>query len=148
MTRNLIEERRTQVIFQPKEYSMRLLIASALTLILAAPASAAFEGPASSAQPGGFKGPGAAAAADTVAKALEARDESPVVLEGRILSAGPEDEEYVFQDSTGKIVVEIDDDLFHGRTVTPENTVRIWGEVDTKFGRDSEIEVDQFEIVR
>jgi len=128
---------------------MRLLIASALTLLLVAPASAAFEGgPAAPAQQGGFKGPGAQTAVDTVAKALKAKDETPVVLEGRILSAGPEREEYVFQDATGKIVIELDDELFHGRTVTPGNVVRIWGEVDTKLARDSEVEVDRFDIVK
>lgn len=128
---------------------MRLLIASALTLLLAVPASAAFEGgPAAPAQQGGFKGPGAQTAVDTVAKALKAKDETPVVLEGRILSAGPEREEYVFQDATGKIVIELDEELFHGRTVTPENVVRIWGEVDTKLARDSEVEVDRFDIVK
>jgi len=128
---------------------MRLLIASALTLLLVAPASAAFEGgPAAPAQQGGFKGPGAQTAVDTVDKALKAKDETPVVLEGRILSAGPEREEYVFQDATGKIVIELDDELFHGRTVTPGNVVRIWGEVDTKLARDSEVEVDRFDIVK
>ena len=128
---------------------MRILIASALTLVLATPAFAAFEsGSAAPAQAGGFQGPGAAASVDTVAKALKAQDESPAVLEGRILSAAKEREEYVFQDKTGKIIIELDDDLFHGRTVTPENTIRIWGEVDTKFGRDSEVEVDRFEIVK
>ena len=70
------------------------------------------------------------------------------MLEGRIVSAAKEHEEYVFQDRTGKIIIELDDELFHGRTVTPENTIRIWGEVDTKFGRDSEVEVDRFEIVK
>ena len=128
---------------------MRILIASALTLVLAAPAFAAFEGgSAAPAQAGGFQGPGAVASVDTVAKALKAQDESPAVLEGRILSAAKEHEENVFQDKTGKIIIELDDDLFHGRTVTPENTIRIWGEVDTKFGRDSEVEVDRFEIVK
>ena len=128
---------------------MRILLASALAFLLATPAIAAFEaGPAAPAQAGGFKGPGAKSAVDTVAKALKAADESPVMLEGRILSAGPEHEEYVFQDNTGKIVIEIDDDLFHGRTVTPENTIRIWGEVDTKLARDSEVEVDRFDIVK
>lgn len=128
---------------------MRFLIASALTLVLAAPAFAAFEGgTAAPVQPGGFKGPGAQASVDTVAKALKARDEAPCVLEGRIISAGPEHEDYVFQDATGKIVIELDDDLFHGRTVTPENIIRIWGEVDTKFAGDSEVEVDKFEIVK
>lgn len=128
---------------------MRILLASALALLLASPAIAAFEaGPAAPAQAGGFQGPGAKAAVDTVAKALKAADESPVVLEGRILSAGPEHEEYVFQDKSGKIVIEIDDDLFHGRTVTPENVIRIWGEVDTKLARDSEVEVERFDIVK
>ena len=128
---------------------MRFLIAAALTFVLAAPAFAAFEGGSPSpAQSGGFKGPGAQAAVDTVAKALKARDEAPCVLEGRIISAGPEHEEYVFQDASGKIVIEIDDDLFLGRTVTPDNVIRIWGEVDTKFSRDSEIEVDRFDIVK
>ena len=128
---------------------MRFLMASALTFVLAAPAFAAFEsGAAAPVQPGGFQGPGAQAAVDTVAKALKARDEAPCVLEGRILSTGPEREEYVFQDATGKIIIELDDDLFHGRTVTPENVIRIWGEVDTKFAGDSEVEVDKFDIVK
>ena len=33
------------------------------------------------------------------------------------------------------------------RTVTPEHTVRIYGEVETKHSRDSEIEVERFEIL-
>ena len=91
---------------------MRILMASALALLLATPAIAAFEaGPAAPDQAGGFKGPGAATAVDTVAKALKAKDEALVTLEGRIISAGPKHEEYVFQDNTGKIVIEIDDDL-------------------------------------
>ena len=127
---------------------MRFLIVPALTLLLSAPALAAGEGGPATAQPGGFSGPGAQPAVDSVAKALKAKDEAPVVLEGCIVSAGPEREEYVFQDATGKIVIEIDDELFHGRTVTPENVVRIWGEVDTKLARDSEVEVDRFEIIQ
>ena len=79
---------------------MRLIIASALTLILTAPASAAIVG---SSNFGGFKGPDTAVDVDTVAKALQAKDESPVILEGNIISAGPKRDGYVFQDSTGKI---------------------------------------------
>ena len=127
---------------------MRLILASALALLLAAPAFAGSAPAATSAKQGGFQGPGSAPAVDTVAKALKARDDSRVALEGRIVSTGAEREEYVFQDGTGKIVVEIDDELFHGRTVTPENVVRIWGEVDTKLARDSEVEVDRFDIVK
>lgn len=127
---------------------MRLILASALALLLAAPAFAGSAPAASAAKQGGFQGPGSAPAVDTVAKALKARDDSRVALEGRIVSTGAEREEYVFQDGTGKIVVEIDDELFHGRTVTPENVVRIWGEVDSKVVGDSEIEVEQFEIIK
>ena len=49
---------------------MRLIIASALTLILAAPASAAVVG---SSHFGGFKGPDTVVDVDTVEKALRAR---------------------------------------------------------------------------
>ena len=123
---------------------MRIIIASALTLILAAPASAAFVG---SSHFGGFQGPDTVINVDTVAKALQANDEAPVVLEGRIISAGPKRNGYVFQDSTGSIVIDLEGKLFHGRTVTPENTVRIYGEVDTKQSRSSEVEVERFEIL-
>lgn len=123
---------------------MRIIIASALTLILAAPASAAFVG---SSHFGGFQGPDTVINVDTVAKALQANDEAPVVLEGRIISAGPKRDGYVFEDSTGKINIALEGKLFQGRTVTPAHTVRIYGEVDTKQSRDSEVEVERFEIL-
>ena len=123
---------------------MRIIIASALTLILAAPASAAFVG---SSHFGGFQGPDTVINIDTVAKALQANDEAPVVLEGRIISAGPKRDGYVFEDSTGKINIALEGKLFQGRTVTPAHTVRIYGEVDTKHSRDSEVEVERFEIL-
>ncbi len=127
---------------------MRFLIASALTFALAVPAFAAFEGPGAPTPGGVAKKHASSHAVDTVAKALKARDDAHVVLEGRIVSAGPKHEEYVFEDATGKIIVEIDDKDFRGLTVTPENVVRIWGEVDTKHKRDSEIDVDRIEIVK
>ena len=123
---------------------MRIIIASALTLILAAPASAAFVG---SSHFGGFQGPDTVINVDTVAKALQANDEAPVILEGRIISAGPKRDGYVFEDSTGKINIALEGKLFQGRTVTPAHTVRIYGEVDTKHSRDSEVEVERFEIL-
>ena len=123
---------------------MRIIIASALSLILAAPASAAFVG---SSNFGGFQGPDTVVNVDTVAKALQANDEAPVVLEGRIISAGPKRDGYVFEDSTGKINIALEGKLFQGRTVTPAHTVRIYGEVDTKHSRDSEVEVERFEIL-
>ncbi|MBQ4615893.1 MAG: NirD/YgiW/YdeI family stress tolerance protein [Mailhella sp.] len=124
---------------------MRLVIASALTLLLVSPASAAL---VTVAQFGGFKGPNTVVEVDTVAKALKAGDEAPCVLEGKIISAGPKRDGYVFQDATGKITVELDGKLFQGRTVTPENVIRIYGEVETKHSRDSEVDVEWFEIIK
>lgn len=123
---------------------MRLIIASALVLLLSAPASAAF---VTVAQFGGFKGPNTVVEVDTVAKALKASDEAPCVLEGKIISAGPKRDGYVFEDATGKITIELDAKLFQGRTVTPENKVRLYGEVDTKTSRPSEVDVEWFEVL-
>ena len=123
---------------------MRLIIASALTLVLSAPASAAVVG---SSHFGGFSGPATVVDVDTVAKALQANDEAPVILEGRIISAGPKRDSYIFQDSTGQIGIDLDGKLFRGRTVTPDHTVRIYGEVETKLSRDSEVDVERFEIL-
>ncbi|WP_446424265.1 NirD/YgiW/YdeI family stress tolerance protein [Mailhella sp.] len=119
-------------------------------LLLAAPALAAFEGaPAAPASVGGFQGPSyGPAAVDTVAKALKAKDDTPCVLEGHIVSSGPERERYIFKDSTGQMVIELDDDLFAGRTVTPSSIIRIYGELDTRFARDAEVEVERFDILK
>lgn len=129
---------------------MRHVLLPALVFLLAGPAHAAFEGaPAAPASAGGFQGPSyGPSAVDTVAKALKAKDDTPCVLEGYIVSSGPERERYIFKDSTGQMVIELDDDLFTGRTVTPSNLVRLYGEVDTRFARDAEVEVDRFDILR
>lgn len=127
---------------------MRRILALSFALLFAVPAHAAFEG-GQPAPAGGFKGPAhGPAAVDTVAKALKANDDSPCVLVGNIIASGPEREHYIFKDSTGQIVIELDDDLFAGRTVTPEHKVRIYGEVDTRFATDSEVEVDRFDILK
>ena len=70
------------------------------------------------------------------------------VLEGKITSRGPKHERYVFQDATGSITVDIDDKLFAGRTVTPQNTVRLHGEVDVEHYGYREIDVKVLEIVK
>ncbi len=126
---------------------MRYLLATAFTLLLCSPAFAAFEGPSSA--KGGFKGPALEnSTAHTVAQVKKAADETRCMLEGKILASGPKHEMYLFQDSTGKISVEIDDDLFVGRVVTPENTVRLYGEVDTRLVGDPEVEVDVLEVLK
>ncbi len=119
--------------------------AGLLPLSDAQAAEGGFSGPTSS-QSGGFQGPSATAGANTVAKALKSSDDTYVSLTGHITSRIGK-EKYTFQDETGSITIEIDDKKFYGRTVTPETTVRIVGEVDWHVGS-NEIDVDYLEIVK
>ncbi|GLS89333.1 hypothetical protein GCM10007916_04000 [Psychromonas marina] len=89
------------------------------------------------AQKGGYSGPSSELEL-TIQQALEAQDDTIVSLKGHIvLSNG--DENYWFEDGTGRIQVEIDDHLLKKHTVTPEMLVTIVGEIDKEW---SEISVD------
>ncbi|MDR2112406.1 MAG: NirD/YgiW/YdeI family stress tolerance protein [Candidatus Accumulibacter sp.] len=94
---------------------------------------------------GGFvdnSGRSAASAALSVEEAKKLRDDSPVQLQGNIVRALG-DEKYVLRDASGEIVVEIDDDVWRGVTVGPDDKVEIRGEIDRDFpGFSVEIEVD------
>lgn len=96
---------------------------------------------------GGFVGPGANAnGATTVKDALKLRDDSWVVLQGRIV-ASLGDEKYTFQDDTGSVMVEIDDDDWRGITVTPETTIEISGELDKEMFEATKIDVKSFRVL-
>jgi uncharacterized protein (TIGR00156 family) len=94
----------------------KLLIMSFATALMATTAVAQFQGPGAS-------------EGMTVQQAKSARDDSEVTLVGRITARISEDD-YVFQDDTGEIPVEIDDHVWRGQKITPENQVQITGEVD------------------
>ena len=116
---------------------------------------------AAAAQPAGYTGPSNApkAAAQgsytgpsamplmTVKQLLDAgRDEQHARLQGRIVSheAG---ERYTFEDATGRIAVEIDNDKFPvGQTVSAQQRVELWGELD-KGLRKTEFEVDRVTLL-
>lgn len=106
-----------------------------------------YQGP--SASYGGFQGPTGGTDNNTVAKALKAWDDSPVVLTGNIVErlAGSDDK-YMFRDATGQVIVDIDHELFWGKTVTPANTVRIAGEVDKEMFEATKIDVKFLEIIK
>ena len=70
-------------------------------------------------------------------------DDSKVWVEGAIIQKNG-DEKYLFQDSTGSIIVEIDDDAWRGLVVGPTDTVRIYGEVDHGLFN-TEIDIDYIE---
>lgn len=130
---------------------MRYLLASLLTLALCTPALAAFEGPAAAVPTKDAVRSAAVSAASvsTVAQALNAPDDAYCVLEGNIISHAPRGHErYIFQDATGKMTVEIDDKLFAGRTVTPQDKVRLHGEIDLKKRGDRELDVDVLEVLK
>ena len=88
---------------------------------------------------GGFVATGAEQIV-TVAQVKDMRDDVKVIVKGKILQRTG-DEKYLFEDQTGSITVEIDDEDFRGQTVTPDDTVKLYGEVDRGF-RKTEIDVD------
>ena len=111
---------------------MKTILLTGLGLLLASPAMAGFQGGSS---PGGF-----------VEQALDARDDTPAILEGHVVERIGKDK-YVFQDATGKITVEIDHKVFGARIVTPQTRVRLNGEVESEFFRRNEVDVDVLEIL-
>ena len=123
---------------------MKRLFALVLAATLAAPTIAAgFQGP-NSAQGGGFQGPTTGIEADTVAKAQKSWDDARVVITQRVAGS---DDKYIFKDTTGEMIVEIDFELFAGRTVTPQNKVRLSGKVDKDFMESPKVDVKVLEIL-
>jgi uncharacterized protein (TIGR00156 family) len=91
----------------------------------------------------GYTGPGLEPI--TVVEAKNLRDDSPVVLRGKI-ERFLGDEKYLFSDDSGTITVEIDDRLWNGLSVDQNDTVEIGGKVDKDF-RGIEIEVNSIKKV-
>lgn len=120
---------------------MRALVIFALIVFLAFPAYGAFVG----GNQGGYAGPDVDNS--TTVKAVKGmRDDTFVTLTGRIVSRIGGDK-YVFQDATGQITVDIDDEDFRGQTVSPQNMVRITGEVEKEFGRATEVDVKSLQVL-
>lgn len=129
---------------------MRYLLTFVMLAVLAVPAYAAFEGPNPGGQSmGGFQGPTGGVQADTVKKAQSSWDDAPVVLTGNIVErlAGSDDK-YLFKDATGQIIVDIDHEIFAGRTVTPQTKVRLSGKVDKDMMEPVKIDVKVLEILK
>lgn len=79
----------------------------------------------------------------TVVQVNEMRDDVPVVVVGKILQRMG-DEKYLFEDSTGSITIEIDDEDWRGQTVSPEDSVKLYGDVDRGIFK-TEIDVNYVE---
>lgn len=90
---------------------------------------------------GGFVG--GSEVVSTVKQAKEMRDDVPVIVQGKILQRMGDDK-YLFEDATDSITVEIDDEDWRGQTVTPNDTVKLYGEIDSGMFK-TEIDVDYVE---
>lgn len=128
-----------------KKRSIALLFATAA--LMAAPAIAqkgGFSGPdnTTAAAKGGFVGPDAAST--TVEQAKSLRDDAWVALEGNIVRKIGK-ELYEFRDASGSVNVEIDDHVWNGVTITPNDKVRIEGEVDKDW---NSVEIDVKKVTK
>jgi uncharacterized protein (TIGR00156 family) len=91
---------------------------------------------------GGYTGPSSV----NVSKVTEVKTmphDADVAMEGKIESYLG-NEKYLFNDGFDTIVLEIDNDVWNGLEVGPNDLIVIYGEVDKKFGR-LEIEVEMVE---
>jgi uncharacterized protein (TIGR00156 family) len=91
---------------------------------------------------GGYTGPSLV----DVSRAIDVKNmphDTDVVLEGNIENYLG-NEKYRFNDGSDTITLEIDNDVWNGLEVGPNDTVIIYGEVDKKFQR-LEIEVERIE---
>ena len=97
---------------------------------------------------GGFVPSGSAAQTQpsSVKEALELRDDSFVIIDGKIKSQ-LKHEHYRFVDQNGdSIEVEIDDDVWRGVSVDENTLVRISGEIDKDFTKTT-IDVKNIKIL-
>ena len=126
---------------------MKKISMSVMMVVLAiGSASADFEGPSApqavaTNQKGGFVS--GAETIVTIKQVNEMRDDVPVIIQGKIVQRMG-DEKYLFEDGTGSITIEIDDDSWRGQMVSPSDTVKLYGEVDRGIFT-TEIDIDYVE---
>ncbi|GAA5113595.1 OB fold stress tolerance protein YgiW [Orbus sasakiae] len=80
------------------------------------------------------------------AQAKQMHDDSWVTLQGNIVQRLG-DKMYLFRDSSGDINVKIKDKLWQGRSITPNDTIQITGEVDTHRYKPTDIEVKNLQVI-
>jgi len=124
------------------------LFAALLLCVSSAPALAAgYSGPgAEGTAQSGYTGPGAVASVTTVAAALQAADDTPVVLTGHI-SKQLRKKHYEFKDESGTIEVEIGSGKWPQQAVSETTQVRLYGKVEHKKWGGREVEVKRVDIV-
>ena len=80
----------------------------------------------------------------SVAQALYMEDDRNIRLTGYVVEQ-IDDEKYLFQNGTGTLMVEIDDDEWRGIQASSRTRLTIWGELD-QDDDGPELEVDHLEL--
>ena len=81
----------------------------------------------------------------SVAELKDLADDSWVSLEGKLIKhLGGEN--YLFRDASGEVEVEVDQEVWRGAEVGPDDLIRIRGEVDLSWNK-TEVEVSRLEKV-
>ena len=126
-------------------WRLRMRVLAVLLALVIGFAGDAFSGGAAWAA--GFEGPGVAATVTRAADVLGAQDDAPCVLEGHIVEKLPRRKNrYLFEDHSGKVIVEIKNDVFGHLTVTPRDKVRLLGHIDWNRERTNEVQVEALAI--
>lgn len=81
----------------------------------------------------------------SVAAAKQLKDDTQVRLEGQVIRALGK-EKYEFRDSTGTIIVDIDDKHWNGKPVNRTAKVVLVGEIDRELGGKVEVDIDEVHI--
>ena len=127
-----------------------LLASTALAgaLIAGAVHAQGYTGPSSapSAKQQGYTGPSSVPAMSVKDMTANGRDDQNAILRGRIVSHDGDDH-YTFDDGTGRIRVDIDDDDFPaGVKIDDKTTVELHGEVD-RDRKSIEFDVDEVRVM-
>lgn len=86
---------------------------------------------------------------DPVARVLDAPNKSPVLLIGHMVErVAGKDNKYLFQDDSGKIMVQIEHGIFAGQEITPESRVRLSGRLMRYPGKPLRVDVDELRLLR
>lgn len=134
---------------QPSTFNRNLLASAALAgaLMTGGAYAQGYTGPSAqtSAQQSGYSGPSSIKVTSVKELLDNGRDDQKAILRGRIVSHDGDDH-YTFEDGTGKIRLEIDDDEFPaGVKIDDKTQVELHGEFDR--GRKSvEFEVDEIRV--
>ena len=125
----------------------KVILSLALACVTAFAANGGFAGAEQNhSQKGGFVD-NAKISVMSVKEALNARDDTRAVLRGKIVRE-IKHEKYLFTDGKSNIIAEIDDDVWLGLVVTPNDFIEIEGYIDNDAFERTEIEVKRIKKLK